>query len=116
MLDIIMTLPTVTLFMIITFICGILVGKMKEGDRWEDIAMAFCTMGTGGFKTSFKRNLWLIGNVIIAIIWQYYLDTPVFVAFTMILMFATHIYAHILHTRMDIEYKGSNALMEMYTK
>jgi hypothetical protein len=116
MLDIIFTIPVAIVFMLITLMAGYVIGKLKEDERWEEVAMAFCTMGDWGLKTHFTRRLMLLLNIVISIIWIYYIDTPVFVAFCMTIIVASHIAAYILNTRCGIPYPDKDAVKVMFLK
>lgn len=116
MFDIILTTLTAILFMAVTFTAGYIAGKMKEGDRWEDLAMAVFTMGDLGFKTHTSRLFMLAINFFIAYLWNHYLGTPVFVTFSMTIIVVFHLGAYILNTRCGIAYPGSDALKVLFTK
>lgn len=114
MLDIIFTIPVVIMFMIITMVAGYIIGKLKPEERWEEVAMAFFTLGDWGFKTTFARRMMLLLNIVIAAVWIYYIDTPVFVAFCMSIIIGSYFGAYIMHTRCDIPYPDRDALKLMF--
>lgn len=115
MFDIIMTLLAFVFFLAIAFVCGVIFGKMKEGDRWEDLLMAYCTLGYGGFDNAVKRTGWVLLNVVIDLIWLHFFDTPVFIAFCLVITFTAYFTAMLLNSK-GIEYSDSNTLMRMFTK